>query len=236
MLPGRRPLSQSPFDRFGGFSACRLAARRRETPPTDGDRSAATRSGRVRPRSGYALTREEMRKSVKLVHRSLRRVPRATEYIRERERIQDSAPAGKPAPLLASYNRIVGAYGGWDAALIDCGYPPFRSVDIDRNGRLEHRHRSEPRNAISTEDLLDGIREAFAAKGRPFGMQTYQAYVRVRPHRPEFVPQQTLLKPRARRRRVGDGTRRPSREPRRCGTPRRRRTFRRSRGSWFLSS
>jgi hypothetical protein len=175
---GRRPRSQVPFDRFGGFLAAKAAAFAGDGPSTvNGPR--ATRSGSVRPGAAYRYDDDQMKAAVDEIAARLGRPPRAGEFQREqREMLAEEADRGLPPRAVPSYNTIIKRWKLWDAALLAYGHEPNRPVTIDPDtGRGEP---VGPRPHIPDEDLRAGIAEAFAAKGKPFNMNVYSAYVEER--------------------------------------------------------
>jgi len=170
-LPGRRPRSQGPFDRFGGFAAVKAAALANAGPPR------AVRGETSMPQSGYGYTDDQLATFINEVARRLGRTPRAAEYMPARADILDREAKKRqgPARPFVVYETIIKAFGSWDAALVAAGLEPFAPVRLDvGTGRGE---RLGPRNHIPTEDVLAGLAEAFAEKGKPFGVNPYKDYV-----------------------------------------------------------
>jgi len=175
--PKRQPLSQTPFNRFGGYHACRRAALRGDGPPTPDD-SWHLRSGffgRPTPRGPYpdSLLEDAIREA----STSLGRVPLAREYTSFREEeFARAAKEGRPRKPLPSYSKIVKRYGSWDAALVAAGLEPFGAPRLDRaTGRAVAMG---PRNRISDEDLSSSLREAYEELGPPFTVNAYVAWQR----------------------------------------------------------
>lgn len=180
-LAGRRPQSQGPFDKFGGFLAVKAAALAGEGPPdASAPRRNSVRSGHVRPTSGYGYTDAELKAAVaEVVAYRDGRVPRSGEFRMARSAIlMAEKRAGRPARAFASYNKLLSRWKPWDAVLVACGYPSVRDIEVDpETGSAPIEG---PRNHIPDEDLLAGIREAFEQRGKPFNHGVYRDYVKDR--------------------------------------------------------
>ncbi|MGB7160156.1 MAG: hypothetical protein WBD40_18965 [Tepidisphaeraceae bacterium] len=175
--PGRRPRSQGPFDAYSGFMACKAQAlRAADAPPPDG-RSRQVRAGIWRPSSGYGYEEAQLREALDEVVAYIGKVPRPGEFVAARRAILDEESAqGMPPRAFASYNKLINTWKPWDAALVACGYRPFRAVSLDgETGR--GRYVAPDRHRISEEDLFAGVLEAYEAKGRPFSKVDYEEYI-----------------------------------------------------------
>ena len=156
--PGRRPRSLAPFRRFGGFEACKRAA-------LAGTISPVARPASPRPRSNrFSYTEEEVHAGLRAVAAELGHSPRATDYEQARIRLLEAdAAAGRPPQLIASYQAINHRYGSWNEALRAAGL-----------AEIENSHP----NHITDEEIVAALRDAYAAKGRPFTKRAYEAWVR----------------------------------------------------------
>jgi hypothetical protein len=174
-LPGRRPRSQVPFDRFGGFLKAKAAAFAGDSAPAE-DGARAVRSASVVASAPYRYTDAQMKAAVDEIVVRLERSPRAGEFQREqRKMLAEEAERDLPLRAVPVYGTIIKRWKVWDAALVASGHEPFRQVVVDPD-----TGRGEPNGAprtIPEEDLLAGILEAFEAKGKPFKVKTYDSYV-----------------------------------------------------------
>jgi hypothetical protein len=167
--PGRRPQSQSPFDRtFGGFveslkAAGLLAGESLEQLP---------RSTRVRL-GGYFIDDEVIRDGLREVANRLGHSPRVREYNLERERIILESGSGGELRSIPSHSLIQRRYGTWDAALIDAGLEELggrvtRSVEGTRGRRKGPQ--------VSDELIFASITLAYEALGGPFTSVAYRRW------------------------------------------------------------
>ena len=179
--PGRRPRSQSPFDKFGGFLAAKAAALAGAPAPSETrDGARAARSGHLRPASGYGYTDAQLKTAVDEVVAFLGRVPRATEFTNgRRDILKAEAKRGLAKRPFPSYPKLIDRWTPWDAALVACGYPPFGDIDIDpETGAGSYQG---PRREISSGALLAGVVEAYEKLGKPFTEPAYENYYKQRP-------------------------------------------------------
>jgi hypothetical protein len=169
--PGRRPLSQSAFDRlFGGWLPALIAAGLvdAEAPA----RAPSPGPGQVRP-SGYRFTREQIRAALREIAELVGRSPRTAEYHRERARLLQAQDAsGRPVRALPSYNVINDRYETWDDALVDAGLEPLGGRGTKSSEPRERRTSKR----ISDEEILDVLREAHTTVGDPFTTGAYTAW------------------------------------------------------------
>ena len=167
---GRRPQSQSPFDRtFGGYApALQAAGLIAGVEGVRAKRSTVVRLGR------YFITNEQIGAALREVAERLGHSPRTKEYALERERIiEESIQAGQPRSL-PSVSKIQRAYGPWDAALADAGLEPLGGRATQSNPNRNRR--KGPR--ISNEDALAVLREAYDIVGDPFTVVAFHAWRR----------------------------------------------------------
>ena len=174
--PGRRPRDIRVFGRFGGWLAVKNAVLRGEDPPRGADQREL-RTG-MKMISGRAYTEAELIEAILLVRDRLGRVPRSSDYEREREAILEAELSGladdTPRRAMPSYGMLIGRYGSWDVALAAAGLEPFSAPQYDKATGLGFR--TESAQKISDDDLVAGVREAYEALGPPFGVKEYQAY------------------------------------------------------------
>jgi hypothetical protein len=167
--PGRRPHSQTPFDRlFDGWASVLVAAGLAQEGANVG-RANKVPGASTRSRTGYGWTEEQLGDALRTIAARLGRSPKTTEYAREREDLlAEREEAGEPPIAFPSMAVIQNRYRSWDAALVDAGLEPT-------NGKHEKRgcaKRRSPRR-IPEEEMLACLREAFAAIGHPFTTRTY---------------------------------------------------------------
>lgn len=167
---GRRPQSQSPFDRtFGGFveslkAAGLLAGESLEQVP---------RSTRIRL-GAYFIDDDVIRDGLREVANRLGRSPRVREYNLEREHIiNETSINGGELRSIPSHSLIQRRYGTWDAALLDAGLEGLggrgtRSVEGKRGRRKGPQ--------VTDEQILTSIREAYEALGDPFTSVAYRRW------------------------------------------------------------
>lgn len=168
--PGRRPVSEGVFQRRGGFEAIREVVLRGGTPA---DIAALPLAAGLQ--RGYRYSPAERIEALQEVAAALGRAPRATEYRRVRDRIlREERERGEPKRPFPGYVVIIRHYGSWDRALEDAGFEPFADSDTDPvTGR---GRRVGATNIVTEEDMLEGLREAYAAKGEPFDTVVYKEY------------------------------------------------------------
>ena len=167
--PGRRPLSQGPFERvFGSYrnavAASGLIAEHEavQDPVT----------GRVRSAS-YFISDEEIKSAILEVEETIGHTPRSTEYVRERDAvIRDSLKTGKPRTL-PSLNAIFRRFRSWDGALTAAGLEPLGGRTTSK-GRLNLPHGP----LYSDEDILETLRRAYAEIEPPFTTSRFIAWRR----------------------------------------------------------
>jgi hypothetical protein len=168
---GRRPASQGPFDRlFGGWLGALIAA-----DLVDGDAPAhppSGEAGQVRP-SGYRFTTAQIHSALVEVAQRIGRAPRTSEYQRERAAMLEQRDAsGRPVRAMPSYNVINARYAIWDDALIDAGLQALGG----RGTRSRPPKERQSSKRVSDEQILQVLREAYAAVGYPFTTAAYSAW------------------------------------------------------------
>lgn len=169
--PGRRPHSQSPFDRnFDRWADVLVAAGLVEEGEITGP-VLRTPDMSVRSAGAYRWTDEHLVEALRTIAQRLGHSPNTGEYPRERERlIAEQEQSGEPVRPFPSMPSILTRYGSWDAGLTAAGLEPT-------NGRREHDGRRKPsRRKIPREEMLAALREAFEAIGHPFTANAYTAW------------------------------------------------------------
>lgn len=166
--PGRRPLSQPPFDRlFGGWDEALVAA-----GILDGE-SGQLADGSLRP-SGYRYKPEQLAEALQEAAAHLGRSPRTAEYQRLRSELrqQDTAD-GRPAKARPSYSVFLTVHGNWDAALAAADLEPLGGRATQSN---PPKGRKVSRRARTDEELLDVLAQAYASLGDPFTTTAYDRW------------------------------------------------------------
>jgi hypothetical protein len=155
--PGRRPLTQAPFSRFGGYPAVLRAAGvapnvRRNT------------LGRVLAVT-YRYSDTELREAVRAVGQKLGRTPREADYREARQAVLGDATRGNrsDAVLLPSVSVLKRRWGPWPNVLAGVGLDPLAPF----NPRLPRRPRYAP------SDHFESLRKAWVQVGPPFTAQAY---------------------------------------------------------------
>ena len=172
--PGRRPRSQGPFDNFGGFLVAKTIAFAGDVPPTaDAAEAAGLQWGAAGP---YRYSDEQLIAAVHEIAARLGRAPRALEFRKEQRLMHaEEAARGLPRRAVPTDGTVLKRWKLWDAVLVACGYEPHRPIEVDPDTGAARPN--GPRPHIPDEVLLAGIVEAFEAKGKPFTMKVYGAYV-----------------------------------------------------------
>jgi hypothetical protein len=174
--PGRRPMSQGPFDRlFGGYRAALVAANLltgitgAPVGTMDAGGAGADAGDAGLPR-GYRYTKDELLAAIREVSERVGgRSPRTSEYMNERFKIlADSARSGEPRAL-PSYAVHLREHGSWDAALKAAGLKPL-------GGRATRTHprplKADPRR-WTDEEILEWLRRAVEARGKRASLTQY---------------------------------------------------------------
>jgi hypothetical protein len=118
--PGRRPQSHMVFNRLGGFPDALAAAGLDDDRTLDELGLPRDVIGRKRL-AAYRVTDEAIADAVREIAARCARVPRTTDYVRERELVhRESIEAGEPRHL-PSYGSIIARYECWDAVLVAAG-------------------------------------------------------------------------------------------------------------------
>lgn len=182
-LPGRRPMSQNPFDRYGGFLAClesaglidRTGSRAAsgETTRANGIEGADTSSGLIRS-AAYFVPDNELRSALHEVAARLRHPPRVTEYACERQAIfEETSAAGQPRALPA-YNTFHRRHGdkSWDEILMHYGLDPL--------GGRHTGKRTGPKGPTGEQldrgEMLIVLREAWEAHARKLTVAAFRKW------------------------------------------------------------
>lgn len=166
--PGRRPQSQSPFDRtFGGYVEALTAA-----GLTSGIAGVTPKRSTVVRVGGYFASEADVSKALQEVAAKLGRPPRTKEYALAREEIiAVSIDAGTPRTL-PSVSTIQKKFGTWDDALAAAGLQRL-------GGRATQSHpgdRGRKGPLIPDAEALAVLREAYAQVGDPFTVAAFQAW------------------------------------------------------------
>jgi hypothetical protein len=160
-MPGRRPLTQSPFGRFGGYPAVL-----RDAGLLDEIRRSTV--GRLIAVT-HAYSDDELAAAVREVASSLGHTPRQIEYQEAREAalavMCTAAPEDrKGVSLLPSVSALKKRWGPWANVILAAGLPPL-APEI---------HQRLPRRPRYTEDRLrEVLREAWVACGDPLTKEAY---------------------------------------------------------------
>lgn len=166
--PGRRPHSQSPFDRnFERWAEVLAVAGLARAGEITGPVLHAPDSS-VRSAGAYRWTDEQLMEALRTIVERLGHPPNTGEFPRERERlIAEQESSGEPVRPFPSLSSILNRFCSWDAALTAAGLEPV-------SGRRDHDGRRKPsRRKIPREEMLAGLREAFEAIGHPFTARAY---------------------------------------------------------------
>jgi len=166
--PGRRPSSQSPFDRnFGSYYKALVAA-----GLVDGSATLpAQRSSLVRLAS-YHVSHEQIFAALREVAGSLGRSPRVRDYNEYREKlIRESSAAGHPRSL-PSHSKIQKEFSVWDAALKAADLKPLGG----RATRSYKGDRGRKGPMLPDEYVFSVLREAYEELGNPFTVAAYKAW------------------------------------------------------------
>ncbi len=151
--PGRRPMSQSPFTRAGGFRRVLECAGLIRCDSDD----AWKGSGAIIRTAGYVITDGQLQSALAEVTERLGHAPRVSEYIELRQRIFDETAAAGHPRALPSYNTFHRRFGTleWHEILAHFGF------------ELGDRYSGKPGGAkgptgprIPEEQMLSILREA----------------------------------------------------------------------------
>jgi hypothetical protein len=157
--PGRRPRSDGPFARFGGFRGALLRAGLLR----DASVNQLPDGSEVVRRNAYSS--QELLDAIKLVASTLGHLPRREEYRRERDRLR----AKRDGISLPTVHPIEYLFGSWDAALAAAVRDPAAGGRTDRGNR-------EP----AGDEQLDWMRRAWVEIGDPFTITAYEAWRRTK--------------------------------------------------------
>jgi hypothetical protein len=165
-LPGRRPLTAGPFQRFGGYPAVL-----REAGLLDDVRRSSI--GRVIAIS-HAYSKDELLSAVRRVAIELGRRPRQVEYVEVRE-AGIAALEASPTPdgasgILPSVVVLKKRWGAWPNVIAAAGLPP---LPTDRHPRAR-RHLRRP--VYTRDQLLEAVRRAWVACGDPLTRDAYSTW------------------------------------------------------------
>ena len=176
--PGRRPSTQSVFDRlFGGWRNVLVAAGLARDDGVSGVGHSVRRSGggrKVFLRSGFGYSEEQYRAALREIADRLGHSPTTGEYKHERENLlaEEHAKGLLPRafPSLAALQKRIAR---WDENLVDAGLKP---VDGRRN-KKGCGNRANGRS-VTEQEILDALREGFTALGHPFTARGYAVWRR----------------------------------------------------------
>lgn len=170
--PGRRPMSQNPFDRYGGFLACVESAGLIKRAGSAAAEPAAT-PGLIRS-AAYFVPDEELQAALEEVAERLGRSPRVTEYVEQRQQIfEETSAAGQPRAL-PSYNTFHRRHGDktWDEILMHYGLDPL-------GGRHTGR-RTGPKGPLGEQldrdEMLDTLHECWEAHERKLTVAAFRKW------------------------------------------------------------
>ena len=167
--PGRRPESESPFHQHGGYAACHEAALGTKAP-------SKRRVASPRPlKRFFSYTDVQIHDTLRALAVELGHSPRARDYMKaRRDALERDAAEGRPPRPFVSYQTIQSRYGDFNAALADAGLKEVNKPTVDpMTGRS-----LEPQlpNRMTYEEIVQALRDAYAAKGKPFTTRAYEAY------------------------------------------------------------
>jgi hypothetical protein len=176
--PGRRPMSQGPFDRmFGEWADVLVQAGIAQPDPVGGVGRSTSRTvgGRkIFYRSGYGYSDEQLHGALREIADRLGHSPKTTEYKGARdELLADELAAGRPPRAFPSLSMLQKRYEAWDDALRDAGLDPTNG----RRNKVGCGTRSTGR-AVSEEMIVAAVREGYLAKGDPYTQPVYSAWRR----------------------------------------------------------
>ncbi len=158
--PGRRPLSWTPFKRFGGYRA--VLVRNGLIAP---DSPFLDRRGRVMPLS-HGYDDDELRGAVRSVRDRLGVWPHEIQYTEERAKIMDESRQSESPVTLPAAMTLCRRFGRWPAVLqhaaAESGTPG--ALPIGRRPRYTKQEKAE------------WLRRAWTAIGQPFSESRYQAW------------------------------------------------------------
>jgi hypothetical protein len=176
--PGRRPSTQSVFDRlFGGWRNVLVAAGLARDDGVSGVGHSVRSSGGARKvflRSGFGYSEEQYRGALREIAARLGHSPTTGEYTCERENLlaEEHAngllPRAFPSP--ASLHKRM---AGWDENLIDAGLEPIHGRRRKRSGAKRANGRS-----VTEQEILAALREGFMALRHPFTARGYATWRR----------------------------------------------------------
>jgi len=163
--PGKRPLTDGPFNRlFGNFSAALRAA------GIVGD-SVRRQSGRVEP-TEWSYQEEEILSALRFAHKTLGFSPSVQEYDTLRREIKRRIADGEDLALLPAPSTIMIRFRTWSSALGSAGLPERR---IRKYGR--HTSKPGPKEPVySDEQVVEWVRRAYREIGEPFTEEAYRTW------------------------------------------------------------
>jgi hypothetical protein len=167
---GRRPRSQSPYDRlFGSWNAVLSEVGVVRAGSPTGAAVGGRESGVSAPPRAARYTSEEIYAALREVAGRLEHSPKMHEYFDERLIIfQEEQALGLRPRSMVSSSVILRVFSSWDDALVDAGLSPVQ-------GRRNARRSDQAHNAnrYSEEEFLAAIQRAFQKMGHPFTSTAY---------------------------------------------------------------
>lgn len=179
-LPGRRPMSQSPFDRYGGFLSCLESA---GLIDRTGSQASCGANLALQDREGssalirsaaYFVPEEQLREALHEVTTRLSHSPRVTEYARERRAIyEETSAAGRPRAI-PSYNTFHRRHGDltWDEILMHYGLDPLGG----RHTGKKTGPKGPTGEQLDREEMLIVLREAWEAHERKLTVAAFRKW------------------------------------------------------------
>lgn len=164
--PGRRPRSNHPFERLGGFRTVLVAA-----GVLDEEETRLGVDGRLLPLR-YAYTRDDFIRALASFAASEGPPLRQARYTRWRETVHREARARGELVALPAADTIRAFFGSRNAALEAAGLPPVEARQPSFTGKK--------RPSYAREEKIDWLQQAWAEIGEPFTSVAYENRRRAR--------------------------------------------------------